>query len=269
MNTVKICLDAGHYGRYNRSPAVKDYFESDMTWKLHLLLKKHLERFGFEVITTRTDKAKDKGLYKRGATAKGCALFLSLHSNAVGSDVNEAVDRVDVYAPLNGEGNDIAQRLADCIASVMGTTQKGYVKTRKGSSGDYYGVIRGAVAVGTPGLLIEHSFHTCTRSTLWLMDEANLDRLAQAEAQVIADYFGMSAGSSEKAESEAFTPYLVRITAEALNVRKGAGMTFDVATTVKKGEVFTIVGEAYNGSTLWGKLKSGAGWISLKHTEKV
>ena len=36
---VKICIDAGHYGKYNRSPAVKDYYESDMVWKLHLLQK--------------------------------------------------------------------------------------------------------------------------------------------------------------------------------------------------------------------------------------
>ena len=40
---VKVCLDAGHYGKYNRSPAVSSYYESDMTWKLHNYLKKELE----------------------------------------------------------------------------------------------------------------------------------------------------------------------------------------------------------------------------------
>lgn len=40
---VKVCLDAGHYGKYNRSPAVLSYYESDMTWKLHNYLKKELE----------------------------------------------------------------------------------------------------------------------------------------------------------------------------------------------------------------------------------
>lgn len=59
--------------------------------------------------------------------------------------------------------------------------------------------------------------------------------------------------------------YLVRITASVLNVRKGAGIGYKIATTVKKGEVYTIVQE-YNG---WGKLKSGAGWISLAYTERV
>jgi N-acetylmuramoyl-L-alanine amidase CwlA len=44
-----------------------------------------------------------------------------------------------------------------------------------------------------------------------------------------------------------------------LNVRKGPGTSFGIATTVKPGDVFTIV--ETNGS--WGKLKSGAGWINI------
>ena len=59
------------------------------------------------------------------------------------------------------------------------------------------------------------------------------------------------------------TNYKVRITAAELNVRAGAGTNYKINTTVKKGEVYTIV-EEYKG---WGKLKSGAGWISLNYTE--
>ena len=42
-----------------------------------------------------------------------------------------------------------------------------------------------------------------------------------------------------------------------------------IATQVKQGEVYTIVGEVKNGSTTWGKLKSGAGYISLGYTQRV
>ena len=59
--------------------------------------------------------------------------------------------------------------------------------------------------------------------------------------------------------------YLVKITADALNVRKGPGVGYKIATTVKKNGVYTIVDEL-NG---WGKLKSGAGWISLAYTKRV
>lgn len=58
--------------------------------------------------------------------------------------------------------------------------------------------------------------------------------------------------------------YTVKITASVLNVRNGAGTNYKINTTVKKDEVYTIV-EEKNG---WGKLKSGAGWISLNYTTK-
>lgn len=197
----KICLDAGHYGRYNRSPVVPAYYESEMNWKLHLLLKKYLEEYGIEVITTRPEQGKDLALYQRGQRAKGCDLFISLHSNAAyDSDapeekkqVSEKVDRVDIYAPLSGKCHDLAKQLADRIAKVMSTSQGGYVRTRAGGNGqEYYGVLRGAASVGVPGLLVEHSFHTNTRSATWLLNDSNLDKLARAEAEIIAEYFGVT-----------------------------------------------------------------------------
>lgn len=188
--TIKICLDAGHYGKTNRSPVVPEYYESDMNWKLHKKLRTYLEEYGFEVIVTREKKGVDLPLYDRGATSRGCDLFISIHSNAATG--SESVDRVDIYAPLSGKGHDIAKKLADRIVEVMDTKQKGYVKTRTGSSGqDYYGVIRGATAVGTPGLLVEHSFHTNIRSAKWLLVDENLDKLARAEAEVLAEHYGL------------------------------------------------------------------------------
>lgn len=61
-----------------------------------------------------------------------------------------------------------------------------------------------------------------------------------------------------------FMPYTVRVTANVLNVRSGPGTGYKITTSIKKNEVYTIV-EEKNG---WGKLKSGAGWISLKYTKK-
>lgn len=70
---------------------------------------------------------------------------------------------------------------------------------------------------------------------------------------------------SKKANGTAvFNPYLVIITTDVLNVRSGPGTSYKINTTVKKNEVYTIVSEQ-NG---WGKLKSGAGWISLNYTKK-
>jgi hypothetical protein len=59
-------------------------------------------------------------------------------------------------------------------------------------------------------------------------------------------------------------PFIVQITASSLNVRRGPGTDYAVAQTVSKGQVFTIVQQ----QGVWGKLKSGAGWISLKYTAR-
>ena len=94
-----------------------------------------------------------------------------------------------VYVPIDGSGDEIGQMFVDRISTIMGTQQKGRIEASQGSNGDYYGVIRGAAAVGTIGLILEHSYHTNTRATNWLMKESNLTRLAEEEAIVIAEYF--------------------------------------------------------------------------------
>lgn len=64
------------------------------------------------------------------------------------------------------------------------------------------------------------------------------------------------------------TNYTVKVVADTLNVRAGAGTGYAVKTTINKGEVYTIIQEKEVGGLMWGKLKSGAGWISLRHTKK-
>lgn len=199
-----VCLDAGHFGKYNRSNVVPEYYESDMNWKLHLLLAKELEAFGIEVKKTRTSQGKDLGLYKRGEASKGCDLFLSIHSNAAGA---EKVDRPegiylvdDKKTNIDEMSKELAGLLSMAVAKVMQTNDKPKNYSRKAGmdlNGDgldndnYYGVLHGARKVGTAGIILEHSFHTNTRAAKWLLDDDNLAKLAKAEAEVIAAYFGM------------------------------------------------------------------------------
>lgn len=232
---VKICLDAGHYGKYNRSPAVTSYYESEMNWKLHLLLKKYLEQYGIEVITTRADQKKDMGLKARGQASKGCNLFLSIHSNATGSAVDEATDYPLVIVPISGSGDAIGEKLAKCIETTMGTKQKGRTWEKKSDSGkDWYGVINGATSVGVPGLILEHSFHTNTKMAKWLSDDANLDKLAKAEAEVIASHYGVKK-AAEVATKTLYTISAIRTVEskaeadKAVSELKGSGYSVSVS----------------------------------------
>lgn len=69
--------------------------------------------------------------------------------------------------------------------------------------------------------------------------------------------------------STSFTPYTVRVTVTDLYIRKGAGTNYGTNGFIKPG-VYTIVAEADGqGATKWGKLKSGAGWISIDYAKKT
>lgn len=185
----KVYIDAGHYGeKYNKSTTGLNYYESAMTWKLSQYLKAELEKRNVIVSMSRTNINENPSLYNRGYGAGGYDLFLSLHSNACATP---SVDYPIVYRGYDKtEANDFAQKLATMIHQLMGTSQAGKVGTRQGSSGEYYGVLRGARAAGlTYYYIIEHSFHTNKKATEWLMSDYNLKLLAKNEAQFIVDYF--------------------------------------------------------------------------------
>ncbi len=65
------------------------------------------------------------------------------------------------------------------------------------------------------------------------------------------------------------TAYPVKITASRLNIRKGPGTNTKIVGCIADGGVYTIVEESEGpGASVWGRLKSGAGWISLDYTHK-
>jgi N-acetylmuramoyl-L-alanine amidase len=264
---MKICIDAGHYGNYNRCPAIPEYWESKFTWKFHLLLKAQLEQYGATVVTTRADQTKDLSLTARGKKAAGCDLFLSIHSNALGSGgMVEGTDYPLACCTVTHKADALGDKLAATVARVMQTRQQGRRINKVSSGGaDWYGVLRGAASVGVPAILLEHGFHTDSRCVRWLLDDENLAKLAAAEAQTIAEHYGLCKQThSEIAQTAPETAFLVRVAVAELNVRKGAGVEFPVTTRIYKGYVFTIVetANAKDGG-LWGKLKSGAGWINI------
>lgn len=197
MHMIKICLDAGHYGKYNQSPCNKKYYESEAMFKLTEHLKVELLTYkDCHVITTRSDQKKDLALYNRGKKAKGYDLFVSNHSNAVGNGINDNVDYVAVYRGYkNNTAEDLGLRLAKAVANAMDTKQEPRTTTRKSEKGnwEYYGVLRGADDAGCPLFyIVENSFHTNTKSTEWLLKDDNLKKLAKAQAKTIADYYKLS-----------------------------------------------------------------------------
>ncbi len=210
---IKIMLDAGHYGLYNRSPVVPEYWESQAMWKLHFMLKAELEKYGFEVSETRTEQEVDLEVTRRGRLAKDYNLLISLHSNAAST---ESVDRpVGIYqvqqenSTIAKASMEVAELLAKTVATVMDTNDPPKQYERLSSSDrnkdgvlndNYYGILHGAWMVETAAVILEHSFHTNKRAAEWLLDDANLQQLAVAEARELAHYYGMLPGQRLKGD---------------------------------------------------------------------
>lgn len=66
-------------------------------------------------------------------------------------------------------------------------------------------------------------------------------------------------------------PYKIKVNTDALTIRRGPGTNNAQAGVITDRGIYTIVEESMNGSTKWGKLASGIGWISLneKYSYKV
>ena len=76
-------------------------------------------------------------------------------------------------------------------------------------------------------------------------------------------------GDTVKTSAPAFSPYKVRVSIKDLNIRKGPGTNYASNGFCPVG-VYTIIKESDGaGATKWGKLKSGAGWISLDYAKRV
>jgi N-acetylmuramoyl-L-alanine amidase len=206
IKIVKIMLDPGHnYATYNQSPVVATYYEGRQMWRLYQFLRKALEARGIVVGCTKKRCDQDVSVTARGRMARGYDALISLHSNACST---ESVDRPvgihfydDDCGVVDGESVELAKLLSRVVAEVMQTQQAQQYdrlssRDRDGDgrkNDDYYGVLYGAHQEGVPAIILEHSFHTNTRAATWLLDDGNLQRLAEAEAEAIAEYFGVIA----------------------------------------------------------------------------
>lgn len=190
--------------------------------------------------------------------AQSVDLNISIHFNAGGGHGTEVL----VYSTTS-KANSYASAICDAIAS-LGFTNRG-VKVRN----NLY-VLKKTSA---PALLVECCFVDSDADKALYNAEtvanAIIKGITGQTATVSAATVSAATSTTSVANTAASSSYRVKVTANSLNVRKDHTTTSAVATTVKKGEVYTIVDEYNNNGTAWGKLKSGAGWICLKYAQKV
>ena len=80
-----------------------------------------------------------------------------------------------------------------------------------------------------------------------------------------------AAAPQETPQAAAGVPFKVRVEIDDLNIRTGAGTGYAKTGEYTGKGIFTIteVKEGKGSTAGWGKLKSGAGWISLDHCTRL
>lgn len=183
------------------------------------------------ILNYTDDDLDDGPIRLRGEYSKGADLFVSIHTNGNSDNangyptcnqpiqinktivfVNKIAAQSDTYI---GVANEIGQAVTN-ISYEMGLLENndfcivdkdslkewtesfndslnepGTVCYRLGKSGDYYGVLRGATNVGSPGLIIEHGYHTVEEVRNLAMNDNLAKRWAQADAYGIAKGLGI------------------------------------------------------------------------------
>lgn len=101
-------------------------------------------------------------------------------------------------------------------------------------------------------------------------DDNNSTAWNKFKADVVAKVTGSVTEQTTTVKSEPTSAnvvdcddFIVKVVTDTLNIRSGAGTNNAIVGTIKKNEKYTITHTMFVGSSEWGKLKSGAGWINI------
>lgn len=247
----KVYIAPGHGGA-DAGAVANGLKEKDLNLSIGKYCAEYLKANGVTVKMSRT-KDVDPGINNRAkeANAWGADLVCEIHINAGGGDGFEVYHSV-----LGGKGKIMAKNIETEVKKI-GQNSRG-VKTKVNSQGtDYLGIIR---LTNAPAVLVECAFIDNKKDISIIDTKPEQKTMGEAIAKGILKTLGVK--EKKKAETGDFR---VKVTANALNVRSCPGTNHIIKTVIRDKGVYTIT----ETSGSWGKLKSGAGWISLKYCRRL
>ncbi len=258
----KVFVSPGHGG--SDSGAVGFLIEKDVNLKMAKACAAYLEEREIEVLLSRSEDG-DESLSEK---IRKCNEFnpdvaVECHNNAGKGKGFEVFHSI-----VGGVGKTLAKNIEDEIKRI-GQNSRG-LKTRVGGSGtDYFAFIR---QTNCPAVICEGAFVDNEDDVKMIDSDEKCKGFGEAYAKGILRTLGIkdevAGGNADKINPEQ-KGYLVKVTADGLNIRTGAGTHNPVVGVITDKGVYTIVDTKTVSGIKWGKLKSGAGWIALNYTRKV
>lgn len=303
----KVFISAGHGGSDSGSVG-NGFKEKDLNLSIAMACGNYLKSKGVEVQMSRVkDEDDDLNQEARESNAFGPDLTVSIHNNAGGGDGVEAWYSIVGGLGKTCAENILAEvvkigqnsRGAKTRKGSNGRDYYGFIRQTKAPAvivecafidnatdiqiinTESKRVVMGeAIAKGilkTLGIADSAPVTTAapiTKSIEEVAKEVIAGKYGNGEARKIAlknagyDPSAVQAKVNELvngSKTPSFTAYKVKVTTSALNIRSGPGTNNKIVGVIRDRGVYTIVDEKSG----WGKLKSGAGWISLKYCKKI
>lgn len=270
----KLLIMAGHGrntdGSWDPGAVGNGYQEAALTRELRDLIKAAADRAGVPC-----DVAPDRNHYsffKHGGAYDFTpyTYVLEIHFNA-SSKVDSAGDGQMkgsmVYIDQSEKGHSVEDAILKNLYE-LGSRQAwdGVIVTQRQESYKNGLMVQLKVrAQGVSHAVLETCFITDQDDMDWYL--VNKSKIAQAVIAGIQQGFGLN-------YKKVVTPYMVKVDVASipdhvLNIREQPTINSPVTGKITETMSITIIDEASGtGASKWGKLKSGAGWISLDYTKR-
>ena len=269
----KVFIGVGHGG--TDSGAVGNgQKEKDLNLAISLACRDELTRHGVTVQMSRTkDEADPLTDEIRECNAFHPDLALDIHNNAGGGDGAEVY-----HYSKGGTSKALAQNILNAITAIGQNSRGLKIKLDKNGR-DYFGFIRDIQA---PSVIVECAFVDNAADIQIINTAAKQKAMGVAIAHGVLKTLGIaikaqqgtSTGQTVKAPGSAVssnnTGVLYKVTGDWCWIRKGPGTNYGKNGKVYKNQVYTImeVKTGQGSSKGFGRLKSGAGWVSLEFLKK-
>lgn len=269
---LKVAIDAGHYLKTpGKRVTLSDIDPSNTReWSLNDRIADKLEAllksYDCEILRVDDTTGKtDVSLKNRARKANewGADVYISIHHNG-GIYGGTGGGTVVFYYSSKKERKTQAEALYNAIIANTGLVGNRASKVVKKG----YSVL---VNTKMPSFLCELGFMDSRTDVPIILTEEYANKSAKGLVDFLVKSFGLkktgntSPVVTPKPTAPIDTSFKVRVTANQLNYRAGAGTKYPIKGVIRKGQVYTIV----ETSGSWGKLKSGAGWICLSYTERI
>jgi N-acetylmuramoyl-L-alanine amidase len=281
---MKIALDAGHGMKTAGKRCLKSIDPNETReWWLNQRIATKVENKLKEyenVETLRVDDVSGDIDVKLGTRCKlandwKADIYCSFHHNAGinGSDKPNVTDGGLVVITYDDSDEAVNLRNALYDSLINAGLMNGNRSNPKVSNKNLY-VLNSTKMMA---VLVEHGFMDSPDETPVILTEEFAEKAANGWIDFFEKYYGIKKKTDAPKEEPKEQPkeepkaegYFVRVKSSALNIRDKAGYIGKVTGIIRDKGIYTIVAEQNVNGIIWGKLKSGAGWISLKYTERV